>query len=252
MVKAKNVMINLQPLLKYQEIDEQLREIYKAVESHEDSISLKKVTVSFNKAKQVAQDSMALAGKLVKFCEKATQDYEDAYKKIMTLSDKLESLPQESDKERKEIVAELNALKDSLIALEKKVIECRTTSESVIRNYQKANQTGKKVSAEKAELSAKVKEVEVTYKSQIEEKIKQRDEIGKDVDPKLLTRYKKIISDKKNRAVVEVKVLDGGKSYGCSGCGMTLDPKSKNSIDDETKGVCICENCRRIVYKETK
>ena len=87
----------------------------------------------------------------------------------------------------------------------------------------------------------KEKEQEINkYKFQLKE-------LEPQIDPETMSKYKAIVADRKYPAITEVYVGEGN-AYSCKGCGLQLSQKNVSVLNEE--GSCVCETCRRLIYKK--
>lgn len=235
---------NLATLLKYQELDIKLHRALDTIEKSESSKKMEQARNEFNTAKKIVQDAE-------KEAESVVNNLEITMPQIKELTDKLNEFEliienAESDEDLKGFTDQLEALKNKALSVEKKLTDCKNNSEKLVKNYQDANAKGLKMrdiyNNAKIEYGNLVKasEPEVT---ELKKRLK---ELEKQIDPDLLEKYKAITSENKFPAFVDAFVSDG--VYSCRGCGLQLSQKNTSTLNE--RGICTCETCRRIIYKE--
>ena len=97
----------------------------------------------------------------------------------------------------------------------------------------------KKENKENADRFVSMKEAR---SKELEDLEKEMAQLEKKIRPQLLEAYKKLA--RVVRAPCLVKLTDGNK---CGGCNVSIPLSSVNRLDD---GIILCENCRRMIYKE--
>lgn len=139
---------------------------------------------------------------LLKEIESAGQEKSDIEEKILILFEKLDELKVKRS-EKENVVKEVEKVFNG----EKEIIE---------KDYE--------------QLAEILKELE-----------SQKDGIVSNMDPKLLSEYNRLLSDKKGLAVVTVK------NEHCLGCHMRIPPQVFTEIKKNEK-ISYCLNCKRILY----
>lgn len=236
-VKEYSVEEKLASLLKLQKIDSKLDEIEilkgelpMEVKDLEDELEglntrltnledeIKGIQVFIGEKKEAIKEADALIKKYEKQQDnvKNNREYEAITKEVemQTLEMKLN---EKHIKEANEKIKERNAVLD----LAKKAIEDK-----------EANLTHKKTELEKI-ISDTDKE-----ESQLE---KESDKAGEDVDPRLLTAYKKIRKTYRNGLAVVSIERDS-----CGGCFNIIPPQRQAEIRQRKK-IIVCEHCGRIL-----
>lgn len=236
--------INLNSLLEYQKLDIQLRKLTDEVERNEDNKKLEQAKSEFNAAKIMVTESEKAAESIISFYNNALNYYDENNKKIEEIAENLNLCDNED--ERKELVLELETLKEKFAEIERRLAERREKSEKVIRAYLDAQERGKKM----REIYNNVKLRLESFKKEKEPQIKtisqQLGEMSKNIQSDVLKQYKALTDEKKYPAFVEAILTDDKKNYRCF-CGLTLSQKTKSELME--RGLCQCETCRRIIYK---
>ena len=203
-------------------------------------------------AKQNIINAMAVAkdyqNKLVELdsvASKTIADFEKNKKRYAQVSQMLEELNKQdastlSSEDLSVQIDKINAISAELGTLERAISSLADSMSNILKNFDLYKQNI---------ILSKQKYVENKQKlSQLEEKIlpqvtaikKQMTETEKDIDPKILAKYKSLRQDK----IFPVFVPLNNNS--CGGCSMSLAAASTSKLKD--KGYLECEQCRRYIY----
>ena len=243
-------MLNLKSLLEYQQTEIELKKMLLEIDKDPDVQRLEKTRGEFAAAKQAVTDSETAAGQIIEFYNQAKKFYDESVKKIKELTDTFNKTPEKNESERKDILAQMEVIREKLSSVEKKMGDRRQKSEKIIRSYVEAQERGKKMK----DIFGKLKERIDGFKKEKEPKINELTKKLKtkrtEVDPKLLERYATLAGDNKYPPLAESKSTDGGKTYTCLGCGLSISQASKSELIQN--GFSNCDNCRRMIYSLAK
>lgn len=235
---------NLETLLKYQEQDIKLRRALDTLEKSDSNKKMEQARTEFNNAKKTVQDSEKDAESVISNYEQSATYFKELMGKLGELELIIENA--ESEEDLNGIADQLESLKGKIASVEKRLSEYKAASEKLVKSYQDANSIGLKMrdyyNAAKVEYGKLVKDSE----PEINALKKQLRELEAQIDPETMQKYKAITADNKYPAFVEVHISDG--VYSCRGCGLQLSQKNTSTLNE--KGLCTCETCRRIIYKE--
>lgn len=235
---------NLETLLKYQELDIKLRRSLDSLEKSEANKKMEQARSEFNGAKKTVQDSEKDAESMLDSYEQTAAQFIELTNRVNDLELVLENAEPEDD--LKDTAEQLESLKNKAVALEKKLNDYKAAAEKLVKNYQDANTVGLKMrdcfNAAKAEYTELIKAAEPEINA-LKKKLK---DLESQINADTLKQYKAITAENKYPAFVEVHSSDG--TYSCQGCGLQLSQKNTSTLNE--KGTCICETCRRVIYKE--
>ncbi|MCL2848070.1 MAG: hypothetical protein FWE13_04920 [Firmicutes bacterium] len=236
---------NLKALLDYQTVDVALRRASNELEKHPDREKLAKTKTDFEKAKQAVADAEWEATKYVEFFDEAKKEVPPLIKLAGELTEKLDKIPENDEESRRALTKELEDVKEKLNRFENRMADRKGKGQKAIVKFKEAQEAGKKL----RELYAKQKERYDVFQKDAEPKIvmakKKLETLKKGVDAKLLEKYLILAGEGKIPSLVEVKVMDGGKTYNCF-CGLALSQASKAQVIEN--GFSNCDNCRRMIY----
>lgn len=240
-------MINLDAILKYQEVDIKLRKTLDGLERSDFAKRLEQSRKGFSEAKTAVEDSEKNAGEIADFYKKAMKYYEENAPKAIELEEKLNG--ELSEEEYKKTVAALETLKTKFSEIEKRLSERKAKSEKLLDEYREGQKRGKKM----REVHAQAKENYETLKKEQEPVIAQLkstlDELRPSIDAELMQQYDELAAERKYPAFVEA-YGDEKSSFSCRGCGLQLSQSSKGKLVEN--GICRCDTCRRIIYMTAK
>ena len=237
----------LKPLLEYQKVDIELRRELDEIERHELNKKREAARQEFDDAKNSVAQTEKAAERIIAFFESAQKSYEENLRKFEELEKRLASLKEEDEQERKDILAQISAIRDQAVELEKQFADQKAKSSDVIHTYVEAHKKGSKMREIFGALSKKLNEFKEEKMPKITELKTALSKMEKGIDEEIFKTYKSITAERKYPAVVEGRTYDGGKNFTCSGCGLAISQKVKDELLE--KNVCRCDNCHRIIYK---
>ena len=147
-----------------------------------------------------------------------------------------------SNKDLDTVIEAANSIINNLNILEKRLF---TQAESLNATLNEFNSTKKNYGSARAKYAEnkKIYEEELGKKSpQIDQIKKDLSKLEKDIEPKLITRYKQLRADR--IYPVFVRLID--KS--CGGCRMERSAAELDKLKNQ--GYLECENCHRIIITE--
>jgi hypothetical protein len=148
-----------------------------------------------------------------------------------------------TNKEYKAKLSEIESLKADKSIVEEKILilydEVDTLSEKVQKEKEILVQEEKKFLGEKSKAEQEIKELDDKMKV-LESKRQQK---AKEISPRILSQYERILKGKDGLAIVPVV------NHSCGGCYMNVPPQLVNEIKKHEELVC-CESCARILYTE--
>ncbi len=234
-----NLKEQLRELVELQKIDAEIYTLLSQKESFPDEI--KKIEQQFESKKQ----SLAAAEKKFLDVQKEKKERE------------LELGANEEN--RKKLQAQLYALKTNkeyqamLQQISDSKADASVIEDKILQSMEAIDAVKAEVDSEKQKISGEEK-ICNDEKKKIQDKINiledriaqlngQRQQLLPKIDPKLLTHYEKILSNKGGLALASVK------DYSCQGCHMSATPQTVNLIKMYDH-IITCEMCARILYIE--
>lgn len=148
-----------------------------------------------------------------------------------------------TNKEYSAKLKEIGGVKADASVLEDKILtlfdESDKLKSEIIKEKQLLAEEEKKTNAEKQKLNERGKEIEDKL-SQLQA---QREQVVKQINGKILSRYERILTNRDYLAIANVK------DNACQGCFMQVSPQVINLIK-MYNNLVICEVCQRILFIE--
>ena len=149
-----------------------------------------------------------------------------------------------TNKEYSALQKEIGGFKADQSVLEEEILKLMEEAEGLKRRFLLEKEA---LQAKEVKLKADIQRIDEETK-RIESSIQQlqsgRGELLPRVDPKILSKYERILDRKSGVALVPVK------KESCGGCHMVLPPQRINEIHMADR-LMTCESCARILYLET-
>lgn len=230
--------MDLQKLLNYQKCD---AEAIKLERKLADSEHKKIYSQMLSVVKDAKNHSTALENK----ANDLVYQYDSLKKKYEENCEMLDKLSKtDFDKERPEnidkIFEKIAVISNNLNVIEKKLL---TTAEQVNSTLNDFEQTKKRYGSARNKYNEHKEQFETEEKElkpQLENIYSKLKQLEKDIDPKVIAKYKSIRQDN----VFPVLVPLSDKS--CGGCMMELSYASQSKLKEQ--GYLECEHCRRLIY----
>lgn len=228
-------------MLKYQELDGQLRKMKNDLEKNEFRIRGKKL----NALRQQTEDYMSqLDGKAIDLNNQVAtlrKKYDDVVKHIEEYS-KLADDIRDTD-ELNYLKKKINTQLDLLKSIEKELSDIASSAEKIFAEYAETVKVKlPQILSQYRECNNKFNEIISTSQPVVDGLRTQLNQLEKVINPEIMEIYKKI----RQQNIYPVFVLLEGKLR-CGGCRMDLSGSAVSRIDES--GYIRCEHCGRIVYK---
>jgi len=205
---------------------------------------------------KVEKEKIALASRLNAFktdldtslqaLEEIQQKCTDAEQEIKTVDDRIiksnETLRMvKTNKEYQVLLREVDDNKKRKDALESQLLEFydqrETMQARVKESEQQFVQLEQQIKAEQAEIDKKT----VDDRELLAESLEQQKKIGQDLDPALMTRFRKVSRMNQGQAVAQVR------NESCMGCFMNVPPQLCIEVQRGNQ-LISCPQCSRILY----
>lgn len=227
-------------IIEYQKKDGDLFRIERELDKSE-SKKIYQEMIGIVKRAQERSDALEnKAGEIIKDYENIKKTYEENVSQFEKFISK--NLEEVSEKDLDTITNATNSIINNLNILEKKLFSTAEILNTVLNDF---NQTKKTYGTARLKYAEHKKEYEEELKDktpQIEEIKKELNQLEKNIDAKLLSKYKQLRADRIYPAFV--RLID--KS--CGGCRMERSAAEIDKI--KTLGYLECENCHRIIIGE--
>lgn len=202
---------------------------------------------NLTKALAVAKDFQNKLVDLDSVASKTLADYEKNKKRYAQIFEALEQFNKQdmsglSSEELSSQIDKINALSTELASLERAVSSLADSMSNILKNFDFYKQNIILSKQKYMESKQKISQLEEKIIPQVNMIKKQMSEMEKDIDPKILAKYKSLRQDK----IFPVFVPLNNNS--CGGCSMSLAAASTSKLKDN--GYLECEQCRRYIYSE--
>lgn len=231
--------MNIDSLLKYQKMDEELFKV-------EQKISNSPYRKKANELTAVAKKSQNKSAELEAEAEKLIAEIADLKEKYNVNKTKSEEmLSSKIDDMSFEEIDKINALKSKILSnlnvLEKMLQKSAENINHILSEFNKTKKLYDEARVQYSVCKQKIDEETKAYEPEKERIKKELLVLEKTVDPEIMAEYKK----KRNDNIFPVIVpLEGGNF--CGRCRMELPKVAISRLKE--KGVITCEHCKRFIY----
>lgn len=228
----------IENLLDYQSKDYEIFKLEKQLYDGEDkkviNDMITKVKDSQNRSLQLEKNATDLVNEF----ENLKKSFDENIKKLNMMTNS--NVDKLSQADFSSFENSINALVNNLSLIESKLSYFAKKINVILTDFEQAKRTYNNAREEYSKHKKLYDEKEALVKPQIEEKVKELVKLEKNIDAKLLSRYKLKRQDKKFPILVPLMGSD------CGGCQMQLSYASINSLKENE--IIECEHCRRLIY----
>lgn len=230
----------LTELLRYQDLDIKKRTIVSELNATEESKRARKARSYLKEAEEGLKNMDVRVRELQGILEKHGKEYEECmellgdYEQVMDTCENCDEISYLS-KKNAQLSRKIETIEKEMAALVEEI-------EGMLKTYEGYKQNVPKYKKEYKENAVRFESMKEARSKELEDLEKEMAQLEKKIRPKLLEAYKKLARE--GRAPCLVKLTDGNK---CGGCNLSIPLSSVNRLDD---GIILCENCRRMIYKE--
>lgn len=233
--------MNIENLLKYQKLDEELFKVEQKISNSQYRKKANELTAIAKKAQTKSAELEAEAEKLIADIDEIKEKYNiNKTKSEEILKTDVEGLSFEE-------IDKINTLKQKVISnlniLEKMLQKSAENINRILAEFNKTKKLFDEARSQYAICKQKIDEETKFYEPEKEKLRKQLAVFEKDVAPEIMAEYKK----KRNDNIFPVIVPLEGNNF-CGRCRMELPKVSISRIKE--KGVIICEHCKRFIYQK--
>ncbi|HKJ97618.1 MAG TPA: C4-type zinc ribbon domain-containing protein [Desulfotignum sp.] len=228
---------DIETLVRLQEIESEIYRLQSVIQK----VEKEKIVL----AARLKEFETALSAYRLELAE-IQQKCDDAEQEIRTVDDRIiksnETLRMvKTNKEYQVLLREVDDNKKRKDALENQLLEFydqKETAEIRVReSEQQFLQLAEQIKSEQAEIDKKT----VDDRELLEESLAQQKKIGQDLDPSLMTRFRKISRMNQGQAVAQVR------NESCMGCFMNVPPQLCIEVQRGNQ-LISCPQCSRILY----
>lgn len=225
-------------ILNYQKTDEKIIKIDKEINQSETKQNLNELY----KTLKDAQGNLIETDKQARRILEELDKLQAVHKKGMSVVERYtkQNLQELSKPELVELDNKVKKASSDLFEIEKRLSKLVETMNNVLQEYEATRKRGvaikKKIQEDKIVLDGLVKDKE----AQKQEIKKELEKLEKEIDAKVLTKYKTL----RQEGIFPVVVALNGSR--CSGCRMELPFNELDKL--KHNGVLECDSCHRIIY----
>lgn len=228
----------MKELLKYQEIDLEIKRLEGELSDHADRKSALKM-------QQVLKDCQSKITELEKKSAetlKAYNQYKKIYEDMVKNVEVIEKNAETTNVSKVDgLVEAINAVVKNLTMLDKEIASLVNYSSAIPAEYNNIMKNARTAKASMQKYKDNFNNAKADVEKQIESKKSELLKQGAKVDAKLLGRYKQKATEMKK---VVVPLVNGK----CGGC--RIEPSAGKLSVLKSKHIIECENCGRIIYTE--
>lgn len=233
--------MNIENLLKYQKLDEELYKVEQKVLNSQYKKKANELTV-------VAKKSQTRSAELEAEAEKLLAEIDDIKEKYNINKKKSDEMLASNVEEMSfEDIEKNNALKSKILSnlniLEKMLQKSAENINHILAEFNKAKKTFDEARNQYSICKQKIDEEIKFYEPEKERLKKELLVLEKTVEPELMAEYKK----KRNDNIFPVIVPLENNNF-CGRCRMELPKVAISRIKE--KGVITCEHCKRFIYQK--
>ncbi len=226
-------------ILKYQEEEQNLLDIDKAIKTSEERKRLARVRAIINEFEtgKLAMDEKA--GNLQATFEKLSAENAKLVLEVEEYQATLKSTSEED--EINYFIKKISQLEEKIEKSEKEMADLYNGIREVLMTFDELRKKAVKAKADMDDAKKDYEALKASKQAEIDSVQEKLSKIEKKVDKELFKSYKKVREQKIYPAIVP---LNGGL---CGGCRFELSLNKMSEID--SKGMIECEECGRLIFK---
>jgi len=232
--------MKMEKMLKYQEIDGQLKKLAASLNQSEESVKGKKLSAFLKEAEEKLKKMDRRADELNTYIQKLKANYQQSTKNFHELEEGVEHA---IDKEELNYLSKkLADVSKTLANIEKELANALKEMEDIAKRYDEIRAKVPSARAQYKECRAKFDIKKKELEPQVSALKEQLAVLEKEIDKKVMEAYQKL----RGQNIYPVIVPLVGSN--CGGCQMDLSIGEVGKL--EANGFVVCENCHRLIYKK--
>lgn len=228
----------LEKLLEYQKLDGKLLALKRDLEKNPAKQNLNKVVLLVKDSQNKLLELETKAKAAIQDYEKYKAEYEKAFKELNALTKN--DLEKMTEEQISASIEKANSLVSLLGSLERGLSSQAEAVNAIIKNFDLCRNNIVAYKQKYKESKTQCDELEAGLKPQVETIKKQMLQMEKELDAKLLAKYKHLRQDRIFPVFVPLN------QNSCGGCSMEVPAALMNKLKAE--GYLECEQCRRYIY----
>lgn len=219
-------------ILKYQDLDRQIRALEKESSNMEEKQIMNKMIAYVKDAQNKSAQLESQAKQLVDDYQKVKSEYDLALKNIQNLVD--------SKTQNDRTVNLINTYSSDLYMLERKLNIIVNKSQEILKQFSVAKNNVLKAKQKHKECKEKYDSKINAINPKIEKLRQEQKKLEPEIDEKALAKYKNVLNDN----IFPVFVPVAGNL--CGGCRMEIPMGKMDKLKND--GYIVCEQCGRFIY----
>ena len=232
--------MKMESMLKYQEIDGQIKKIVYNLNHSEECLRgkklgqfLKESEESLKKMDKRSEELTALINKLKTSYQQSTKDFDELENGVGHAIDK---------EELNYLSKKLAEVSKSIATIEKDINVAIREMDDISKRYDELRGKVPTARSQYMECKEKFEKLKKEHEPEVSALRAELQALEKDLDAKILEGYQKL--RKQGIYPVIVPLVGGNK---CGGCQMEVSIGATGKLDE--KSFVVCENCQRLIYK---
>lgn len=221
-------------ILKYQDLDRQIRSLEKESSNMEEKQIMNKMIAYVKDAQNKSAQLESQAKQLVDDYQKVKSEYDLALKNIQNLVD--------SKTQNDRTVNLINTYSSDLYMLERKLNIIVNKSQEILKQFSVAKNNVLKAKQKHKECKEKYDSKINAINPKIEKLRQEQKKLEPEIDEKALAKYKNVLNDN----IFPVFVPVAGNL--CGGCRMEIPMGKMDKLKND--GYIVCEQCGRFIYNK--
>ena len=231
----------IQNILKYQNIERELRKIENEIHSCKERKLAQKAKNFLLKTEENVGKMDRRAEELVLLLGKAKKSYEKDFATIKEYEDTIKTLA--SEDEASYLTKKVNQIYENLKTIEREISSISKNIEDVAKDFGEFKIKYAKARKEYIQNKGAYEKIKQDKAEQIKEIKTKLTALSKKIDSVVLEKYTKKRDDRIFPVLVPVK------DNMCGGCSMQISLKEMDKLKSEK--IIECENCHRMIYIES-
>lgn len=228
--------MQMKEILEYQKLDGKIRKIENEIKNSEDRKNASKMQDYLRDSQVKLVKLEEQSEKLVKIQKKAIEAYNDfALKLEQAIKEEKSSTPAEVSAQ----MEKLNSFHAICAKLEKDIESLKTSLEKVSAEFDAIMKNSKTAKGNFEVYKNRFNEMKKSREPELAELTRERDELSKTIDAKIMEKYRQKVESKS-------PVFVPSTNSTCGGCRMEISGSKMKSLKEQ--GFIECENCGRIIY----
>ena len=230
--------MDISKILDYQKKDGELFKIENSLAKSEFKKNYQDMVAIVKKAQEKSSNLENQAGIILKEYSALNKSFAENNANVAKLAGK--DISKLSENEIQNLTAAINTLTNNLSILEKKILQTAERLNVSLNEFDAAKKNYSAAKFKYAENKKKYDELVASKEGEVQSIKKELSQLEKDIDPKLMAKYKQLRQD---------KIFPVFAPLSTRSCGICMLELSAVEVDKvKSQGYLECDNCHRIIY----